>query len=216
MLKKTFNYLDLVIASINLIILTTLLALWTDKLELIFNDFVRPIEFLKILGFSLLSLIAIRVMLYYFKKKNIYDTRKKLKSAILLSFLISSYLYVDYSIKIVKNIVINREFRNQITTKIKPVYKLAYGTKADNLNIREYQEISNINWFPKLPLEATNIKYSYEYDSFLPDYSLSLIYDLPKEMKVEIINYKNGDFSKSQTFEVIGNNKHVTYNECEQ
>lgn len=214
MLKKSFKYL--LIATVNLTVLTALLAFWTDELELIFNDLVRPLEFLKILGFTALALIGMRILIFYFRKKNIQATRTKLKSAIILTVLISSYLYVDYSIKFVKNVIINRQFRSEIADKIKPANGLANGTTAENLTIREYQEIAGMNWFPKLPIEATNIMYNYQYDGFLPDYSFSLAYDLPKEMKVETINYESGDFTKSQTFEIIDNKKRVTYNESER
>jgi len=214
MLKKSIKYL--LIATVNLIALTALLAFWTDRLELTFNDLVRPLEFLKILGFTAFSLIGMRILVYYFRKKNIQTTRTKLKSAILLTFLISSYLYVDYSIKFVKNVIVNRQFRNEIADKIKPANGLANGTKAENLRIREYQEIARINGFQNLPIEATNIMYIYQYDGFLPDYSFSMTYDLPKEMKVDTINYRSIDFSRYQTFELIDNKKRVTYDEGRQ
>ncbi|MFY7732707.1 MAG: hypothetical protein ACOVSR_04435 [Bacteroidia bacterium] len=214
MLRKSFRYL--LIATVNLTILTALLAFWTDELELKFNDLVRPLEFLKILGFTALALIGMGILIFYFRKKKIQATRTKLKSAIILTVLISSYLYVDYSIKFVKNVIINRQFRSEIADKIKPANGLANGTTAENLTIREYQEIAGMNWFPKLPIEATNIMYNYQYDGFLPDYSFSLTYDLPKEIKVDTINYKSGDFTKFQTFEIIDNKKQVTYNESER
>src|SRR5690606_34204335 len=214
MLKKSFKYV--IIATVNLIVLTALLAFWTDKLELTFNDLVRPLEFLKILGFTALSLIGMRILVSYFRKKNIQATRTKIKSAILLTLLISSYLYVDYSAKFVKNVIVNRQFRNEIADKIKPANGLANGTTAENLTIKEYQEIARMNWFPKLPIEATNIMYEYQYDGFLPDYSFSLTYDLPKEMQVDTINYESGDFTKYQTFELVDNIKRVTYNEGER
>ena len=214
MLKKSFKYL--IIATVNLTILTTLLAFWTDKLELTFNSLVRPIEFLKILGFTILSLIGMRILVVFLQKKNIQTTKTKLKSAILLTILISSYLYVDYSVKFVKNAIVNRQFRNEIADKIKPAKGLANGTTAFNLTIKEYQEITEMNWFPKLPIEATNIMYNYQYDGFLPDYSFTLTYNLPKEMKVDIINHENGDFSKYQAFEIVDGQKRVTYNESEQ
>ena len=214
MLKKSFKYL--IISTVNLIVLTTLLAIWTDKLELTFNELVRPFEFLKILGFSILSLIGMRILVFYFRKKNIQATRTKLKLAMLLTLLISSYLYVDYSIKLVENVIVNRKFRNKIADKIKPSNGLANGTTAENLTIKEYQQIASMNWFPKLPIEATNIMYDYQYDGFLTDYSFSLTYDLPKEMKVDTINYTSGDFTRYQTFKLVDNIKRVTYNEGEQ
>lgn len=214
MLKKSFKYLF--IATVNLIVLTSLLAFWTDTLELTFNKSVRPLEFLKILGFTALSLIGMRILIFYFQKKNIQDIETKIKSAVFLTMLISSYLYVDYSIKVVKNGIVNRRFRSEIANKIKLTNGLANWTTAKNLTYKEYQEISGINWFPKLPIEATNIMYNYQYDGFLPDYSFSLTYDLPKDMKVDTIKFENGDFTKSQTFEIADNKKRVTYTEGER
>jgi len=94
MLKKSSKYL--IIALLNLTVLTILLALWTDRLELLFNDWVRPIEFLKIIGFSIASLIAMRIAVSFFRKRAITDRKTKLRIALILTFLASSYLYIDY------------------------------------------------------------------------------------------------------------------------
>jgi hypothetical protein len=126
------------------------------------------------------------------------------------------YLYIDYSTKVVSNVFINRQFRNQIAKKIKPSNELAYGTQGNSLTIKEYQQITKMCWFPKLPDEASNIQYSYGHDRFLPDYSFTVTYDLPIQNEVEAINYRKGDFSKHQSFIVIGNIKRVTYSEGEQ
>ena len=214
MLKKSFKYL--IVVTVNLLILTGLLALWTDKLELTFNDWVRPREFLKIIGFSLASLIAIRILISIFRHRNIYTTSLKIKIAALLTFLISSFLYIDYSTKVISNVVVNRQFRNQIADKIKPLKKFENGTKGDSLTIKEYQQITKMCWFPKLPMEVSNIHYNYSYDGFLPDYLFTLTYDLPVQHKVDIINYKKGDFSKSQSFIIVDNKKSVTYSEYEE
>lgn len=213
MIKKSLKYLF--IATVNLTVLTILLVFWTDKLELTFNPFVRIVEFSKIFGFTALSLIGMRILVYYFQKKNIHTTKTKVKSAILLTLLISAYFYCAYSINFVNNVIVNRQFRNEIVNKIKPSIGLANGTKAENLTNKEYQKIIELNWFPKLPIEATNIEYDYQYDSFLPDYSFSLTYDLPKEINVYTINYKSENFTKFQTFEILDNKKRVTYLEEE-
>src|SRR5688500_4509780 len=118
MLKKSLKYL--IVAIVNLIFLTVLLALWTDKLELTFNERVRPREFLKIMGFSFLSLIAMRILVTFFRRRHITTTSLKIKIAALLTFLISSYLYIDYSTKVISNAILNKQFRNQIADKIKP------------------------------------------------------------------------------------------------
>ena len=214
MFKKSFKYI--LVATVNFILLTVLLALWTDKLELTFNDWVRPREFLKILGFYLVSLIAIRILVSFFRNRNITKTSSKIKVAALVTFLISSYVYIDYSTKVISNVIVNRQFRNQIADKIKPSKKLANGTRGDSLTIKEYQQITKMYWFPKIPVEALNIQYNCGYDGFLPDYSFTLTYDLPIQFKVDTISYSKGDFSKSQSFEIIDNKKRVTYSEYEQ
>ena len=53
----------LIIDIVNSGILTLMLALWTDRLELILNDFIRPIEFLKIICITIVSLICVNISL---------------------------------------------------------------------------------------------------------------------------------------------------------
>jgi hypothetical protein len=213
MSKGFFKYLIIITA--NLIILTALLLLWTDKLELTFNNSIRLTEFFKILGVTAISIISIIIFLYYLNKKIFNTISIKIKAVIILTFLVSSYLYISYSIKVLKNTIINKNFRNEIAYKIKPK-KFTNGTSAEKLTFREYQEIARINRYPKLPIKATNISYSHEYDGFLPDYRFTLTYEVPKNIIVNSIDFKKGDFSKYQTFKLIGNKKRVIYDEVEQ
>lgn len=136
--------------------------------------------------------------------------------ASLLTLLVSSYLYIDYSEKVVSNVIVNRKFRNQIADKIEPSNELVNGTKGTNLTIKEYQQITKMCKFPRLPVEASNIQYKYGYDGFLPDYFFTVTYDLPKEFDVDTINYQKGNFSKYQSYEMVENKKRVTYSEYEQ
>lgn len=209
MLRRSSKYF--IIAFFNLTVLTILLVLWTDRLELLLNDGVRPIEFLKIVAFTITSLIAMRIAVSFFRKRAIRDVKTKIKIASFLTLLISSYLYIDYSGKLLKNRIINGNVRRQAAAKIKPAG--GNGTKADNLTIQEYQEISK---FPKLPDQATSINYSYEYDGFLPDYYFQVTYTVPKAVKVDTLNFQQGDFTRSQTVDSSGDNLKVTYTESEQ
>jgi hypothetical protein len=214
MIKNSFKYL--IIIFVNLSILTILLAIWTDKFELEFNDLVRPIEFLKLIGISILGLIFLRLAVSVFRKLKVSSTKIKIGISTFLILLLSSYFYVDYGAKIYTNRIANNELRDGIIKKMKPIEMgLAYGNKAENLTGKEYAEITKIKWFPKLPKSAENISYSYDYDGFLPDYSFSLSYDLPKETKVDTLKYENGTFSKSRNFEIIGNRKRVIYSESQ-
>jgi hypothetical protein len=133
--------------------------------------------------------------------------------SVLLTMLISSYLYYDYFSKALENRVLNGELRKGILSKIEPANSLANGTKAENLSLREYNVITQINWFPILPDKASNIEYIYEFDGFLPDYWFSLSYDLPLESEVEEIDFQNSNYSKRQIFEIKNNKKRVTYSE---
>ena len=72
-IKQTIKYLTIGLANVS--ILTILLALWTDDLEVEFHSFVRPIEFLKILAFTFLSLLSVGVYLFYLRKRSVKSIR---------------------------------------------------------------------------------------------------------------------------------------------
>ncbi len=212
MFKKSLKYL--IIIFVNLILLTIFLTIWTDELELQFNDLVRPIEFLKLIGITILGLAILGNVSSVFRKLKINSVKRKIRISTILILLISSYFYVDYSMKIYTNRFTNGEVRNGIMKKISPVENgLGMGTKGENLTEKEYSEITKISWFQKAPKNAENISYEYDYEAFLPDYSFSLSYDLPKETKVDILNYVNDSFSKKRSFEIIENKIRVTYHE---
>jgi hypothetical protein len=151
-------------------------------------------------------------LVFYFRKAKNYSVKIKVRTVIISTALISSYLYVSYFGKIVNNVIMERGFRNQLGNKIE--YILPNGTKASKLTNKEYKEVVKATWFPKLPAEATNIDYSYDYDGFLPDYAFSLSYDLPKEMMVDTMHYENLDFFKYRTVEIKNNLKRVFYFEA--
>jgi DNA-binding Xre family transcriptional regulator len=206
MIRKSIKYL--VIALINLIILTVLLAYWTDFVELTFNSYVRPIEFLKIIGFTLLSLIGIRIAIGFFRKRNT-SFKKRIQISTLITILVSSFLYFNYSKMIYKNRIQNRELRKELALKIEPVNILAFGTKADNLTFEEYEEITQINWFPKLQKKADSISYVYTYDGFLSDYSFYVSYIIPNTIEIDSTEIKYGKIE----VDTIGNKFRINYSE---
>ena len=206
----------MIIVFVNLLILTGMLAIWTDKLELEFNKSVRTTEFLKVIGISFLGLIIMANVISIFKKYKINSFKNRIGIYSILMLLISSYFYITYIKKIYKNRIVNGELRDVIMKKINPVEDgLGFGTKAEKLTGKEYAEITKTNWFKKLPKNAENIEYRYDYETFLNDYSFSVSYDLPKESKVDTLNYVNGSFSKKQSYKVIGNKIRVTYYELQ-
>lgn len=209
MLKKSKKYL--IISAVNLIILTLLLLLWTDRFELFFNQFIRPFEFLKLIGITIVSLLIMPLLVLYFRKKEIITWRTKFRIMVFITFLVSSYFYFDYSTKILENVIINGKKRNTIANKIDWID--GHGTKARKLTRNEYQEIARISRFPKIPTEATNINYYFQYDDFFPEYYFSLQYDLPKEMKIDSFSYQNKDNFKYQTYRIVGEKIRISYGE---
>ena len=209
MIRKSIKYLIIVL--INLIILTGLLAYWTDFVELTFNSYVRPIEFLKIIGFTFLSLIGIRIAIGFFRKRNT-SIKKRIQISALITILISSLLYFNYSKKVYENRIQKSDLRKELAMKIEPANGLAFGTKADNLTFEEYQEITKIKWFPKLQKNADSISYFYTYDGFLPDYSFNVSYNLPKNIEIDSTEFKYGEIE----IDTIRNKKRISYSEYEQ
>lgn len=209
MIKKSIKYL--VIVLINLIILTGLLAYWTDFVELTLNSLVRPIEFLKIIGVTLLSLIGIRIAIHFFRKRNI-SIKKRVQISALITILMSSFLYYSYLKKIYENRIEKRELRRGLAKKIEPANGLAYGSKADNLTFAEYQEITRITMFPKLQKSADSISYYYTYDGFLPDYTFNVSYTLPFNTEIDSTELRYGKI----IIDTIGTKRRISYSEYEE
>ena len=207
MTVKPVKYL--IIAGVNLIVLIGLLILWTDFVELVFNRWIRLVEFIKIIGVTLLAFIAMRIAVIFFRKRSIYSLKKRIGISVFLTFLVSSFLYVHYLKKVYQNRMENGAIRNELASKIERVKGLAFGTKADDLTYAEYQEITKVKWFPTLQKHADSISYCYIYDGFLPDYSLKISYSLPKEIEIDTTTFEYGSYR----FSMSGNTKRVFYNE---
>lgn len=187
----------MIVGLANLVLLTVLLALWTDDLEMTFHPLARPVGFLAILGFCFLSAMVV------FVAKGRYP--------IVLTVLVSSYLYFTYAQRVVSNRILHGTFRERLAAKIKPSVGLANGTEAAGLTNREYRTVAAVIGLPTLPPVAGNISYAYQYDGFLPDYSISLIYDVPGETPIAAYDSTKARFSRYQSVETHGALKRVTY-----
>ena len=208
---KWKNNKSLTTLLVNLILLSGLLVIWADKIERTFNAQVLSIEFFKIIGVNIISFIAIVLIFRLFEKLKIhYNNWFHIPT--ILTFILSSFLYIHYIKKIYENRIINGKLRQELALKIKPSSGLAYGTKAENLTVEEYGQISNLNWFPKVQDNAENIEYIYEYDGFLSDYSFTLSYNLPVESKIDTIEREKGELQ----IERVGNKRRIRYSEFEK
>ena len=108
--------------------------------------------------------------------------------------------------------IVHTELRSSIMLKMIPKTGYQNGSAARNLTNDEYHEITRMNSFPHLPIEARHIDYSFYYDGFLPDFSLSISYDLPLEMKIDTFTTKQGEFLEFRTTERKGDHQRVNYN----
>lgn len=209
MIKKSLKYF--LVAGVNAFILTIFLALWTDKLELLYHSLVRPIEFLKIIGITIICLIGMRILVESLRKRKVEDTRRRIMFAMILTFIISSYLYVTYSVKLT-NVFFNQT-RRSLSEKVEQTDRLN-GSKGDNLTYKEYQELRRITRFVQLPETASNISFTFDYDGFLPDFGLDIKYEVPLTTEIEEKHIDEGyDFSQDQTFKIENGRKIVTYSE---
>lgn len=213
-MKRAFKYL--VIIGLNFVALTSLLLLWTDPLEIQFNELIRQLEALKLFCLSILLLVLVRLQMVLFTRKANFNIRDRLKRSIVITIFFSSYFYITYSLKAVENRIIHKEVRESVFNKVEPLRNLAQGSKAKNLTFKEYSLIAQIGWFPEISPNATKISYEYAYDGFLPDYSFILRYYIPKNETIDEFDIQNGDFSNSLKVERKGRMKFVEYIEAEQ
>lgn len=209
--KKSLKYI--LIAFINATILTVLLAIWTDKLDLMFNQYDRIIGLLKVFGLSGVALLGMRILVALLENGNSKNPRrKKIHYSIIFTLAVSSYLYGLYSVKIFNRLA-NESIRQSLISKIETM-PLLHGTEAENMTYQEYVILADVAGFKKkIPESASNISYQYNYYGFLPDYTFTLQYEVPSNIDIEIIDFRDGGFRKSQTFEEKGNIKLVKYEE---
>jgi hypothetical protein len=213
MLKKSLKYL--LLACANAFVLFVLLLLKTDEIEFTYAKLQLVLECFKIFLCFNLTLLALRVLVSVFRKRKLYDPLTKMKWAMILTFSLSAFLYVPYLAKTVDHLVVNRKLRRDLARKITPYSYLAYGYQADQLTLKEYQIIADLEGFKELPDQATNISFSYSYDGFLPDYGLEISYDLPADVQVKSFDYHSPDEYRHQSVTIKGGSQHVRYEEGE-
>ncbi|WP_196888778.1 hypothetical protein [Aureivirga sp. CE67] len=211
-LKKSFKYL--LIVFINFIILYFLFYLSLDAITLKFSSgFSELFELLKLVGISIITLLFLRILIFWFESLKINSLKSRVLFSIVLTLLISSKFYYSYSKDILYRITSEkRTIINSATSKINEhVGGLTFGYKVEKLTIGEYQEIINIKDFPKIQKMAKDISFLYTYDGFLPDYTFKLSYKIPLNVKLDSTEFRHGKI----TLDTINKNVEVNYLEIE-
>ena len=143
---------------------------------------------------------------------------KTRKSKLTLGIIIALIIFGNTTVFNIKNIasriLSDKNERTILCEKIKDANYLAYGTTAEELTIKEYNQIRNLIYLPSISDKSYDISYLYSYDGFLPDYTLQISYKLPKEIKVEVYNKEEGyDFGEGRRIEEFDNYNLVHYSE---
>lgn len=206
---RSLKYLLIVFA--NLIILSGLLTLWADPLQIRISEWTVAIGVLYILTITFLSLIGIRILVAIFRRRRI-EIPKKIIISVIFTLLISSWLYVGYIKKAVNNRIINWNTRQLALLKIRD-NNIPYGSGfyAQNLTRGEYHQIAKIKGFKKVPIGASDINISYTISGMPGDYVFNLTYQLPLGSEVDETENVGGDIIEHQGFEEKSDIIKVTY-----
>ena len=212
-MRRALKYLLVVL--VNMLILIGMVYFWNDALVKTITKWSISNEIFKIIGFSILALIGIRILVFFFRKRGIVSVKQKIKVVVVFTVILSLWLYVDYIAKIVNNRILNPKLRKELSEKLivnKP--KRAILIFSKELTAKEYRQISMTIDFPKIPRNAELVSFNYYNSSSLQgDYSISVSYNLPLNKKIEEFDFKDGDFWRSQTVEKLINKQRVNYEE---
>ncbi len=208
-MHRSLKYLLIVFA--NLIILSVLIVLWADPLQIRISQWQVAKGVLYILTVTFLSMIGIRILVAIFRRRHI-EIRKRIRISVIFTLLISSWLYFGYSIKAINNRIIYRNARSLALLKIRENnIPGSSGFYAQNLTWDEYQQIAKIKGFKKVPKDASDIHISYTISGMQGDYQFDLEYHLPVGSKVDEIEYIVGDIIERQIMEETPEKVKVIY-----
>lgn len=209
MIRKSLKYILLIF--INAMILTGLLFLWTDKYELVFNSSIRQWQLIQLLGLGFIALLGIKLLIYFFDKKKVFNKQKRIRYASILILVLYSYHYVFYSYKIIDVRLINSSIRKEIKQKIIKSEHETNVVVCKDLKYHEYKYIEKNNGYPVLPLKADSISIDYWYEGFLPDYHFNLTYYVPKGVDIDTFSINKPLFSSGRRYEEKNGKLFVSY-----
>jgi hypothetical protein len=188
-----------------------------DSFVLEFNPHWYLGEIFKVFAFSIAVLIGLRILVTFFRKKKLQSVRIKMKFSILVTIILSSYFYIDYTSRLINNKILNQKLRVELIQKVSTLDMGAYQMiSAKNLTITEYNQLKQAKGYPNINNKATNIRFSNSYYSNLAgDYDLTISYLLPVEIEIESYKHQDGkvDYKEQQTIEKLGEIQKVTYEE---
>jgi len=208
-IKQYWKYPLIVI--INAFILFTISVFLVDKVEFGIDEISLPFTVCKIVGVSLLSLTGILIAIFLISKGYIKkEPKRKILLSIIFTFVLSSSLYFE-NIKTIYSSLIGEGEYQLSTFSIKTrVPNILLG---QNFKVCEYNFYRITQGFPEISKNASNISFRFTYEFLIPDYGLTVKYEIPKNELVEEIFIEEDRFLMTQKFTIIGDKKVVEFSE---
>ena len=211
-MKKAKKYI--IIVGCAIVLNFFLWKIGSDCLVDIINSKSNSSVLLSLSFLGLICLVLIRIMRWISDLiKSLVKTQKfKLGIGVTAAVLIFGTT-TFYNLKNLGSRIINGNSRQELCRKIVDANYLASGTKANNLTIKEYNQIRNLITLPSLPQEAYEIGYLYSYDGFLTDYTKEVIYKVPQTIDVRAYQDNGENFGDGRYIVEFDEYNLVTYSE---
>lgn len=199
-IKKSLKYIA--IASINLVLIWCLTWLTLDDLHDHFTSGYFSFSYLPDAFLFAVTLLVMKFLsIWINNKRPNWLTKRKILYASAWTILISAYVYFGLLSTLVQHHII--QDRDWVETKFQGGSEHFFnGGSGAGLAYSEYQVLVEEYSFRSIPAEARNISFSYWYEGFLPDFSISLTYDLPADYDVKPLDVEEDQYERSRVWSI--------------
>ena len=207
----------LILISAHAVILYFIAKIWIDEFELKISPHRIDSQLNIIFVFSCVVVILFLVKRIVQRKKQ-QNILQRLKISAVLALIVFSWLYVDYTARIISNRLINQNVRAELLDKtfIGNMGRATF-VNAKDLSYREYKQFARPLKLVKLNKGAYNITFDCDVTRNLAgEYSTNIEYNLPSNIGVKEFEYQGDkkDYKKHQIVEQLGEVQKVTFEEA--
>ena len=180
-----------------------------------------------IIGLTLLAIFCVNIFFRIYNDQFRILKNKLQNDTLLIGIIVllcTGHKHYEYLSKFVNHQIINRStYLGVCETKSRHMNLLLMdstdttysetGSDANHLTYDEYQMIHQSAGFFNIPEEAYDINYSYWFEGFLPDYSLSVSYSLPLDFPVDTFTNRKKQFIGCKSIDTLENELRVMCSE---
>lgn len=216
--KAFLNFtLHLLLISAHAVVLYFIAKLWIDEFELKISPHRIDSQLNIIFVFSCVVVIVFLVKRIVQRKKQ-QTILQRFKISAVLTLIVFSWLYVDYTAQIIRNRLINQNVRAELLDKtfIGNMGRATF-VNAKDLSYREYKQFARPLKLIKLNKKAYDITLDCDVTRNLAgEYATNITYSLSSSIDVKEFEYQGDrkDYKKSQTVEPVGEVQKVTFEEA--